>query len=48
MVVAIFRLPGTCNILISLKRRALYKDIGRYSNFKAKIYLMFSLLNNSL
>lgn len=34
-------------ILISLKRRALYKDIGNYSNFKIvlqrKINLSFSL-----
>lgn len=36
LVVAIFR-----TVLISFSRRALYRDIGKYSNLNDKIYGLF-------
>lgn len=36
MVVDIFKI-----ILVSLERRVLYTDIGKWSNFKAKLFGVF-------
>lgn len=45
MVIAIFRLHI---YTFSFLKRALYKDIGKHSNFKVKINEMFLLINGLL
>lgn len=35
-------------VLISFRRRVLYKNIGKYQNFKSTFMNLFFVINNSL